>query len=117
MTPAEQVAERIRAYLQSGALFNLEMADHVEVRDLLIESRDVLDAFAAERAAHAAEVERLKAELAEVQAGYRQLDSNWSAVHEGAMAPIRKAIGNLDATVPEICQAIEANRAAAEAWE
>lgn len=35
-----------------------------------------------------------------------QLDRNWDAVHQAAMKPIRAAIGNPDATVPEIVAAI-----------
>jgi hypothetical protein len=59
-----------------------------------------------------ARVAELEAELAEVKRGYDALDRNWSAIHEGAMGAIRKSLGNPDATVPEICAALEAARAA-----
>ena len=38
----EVLTERITAYLSGGGLFNSELADHVAVRDLLIECRDAL---------------------------------------------------------------------------
>lgn len=49
-----------------------------------------------------------EAEIADIRRGYEALDRNWEAVHEGAMRPIREAIGNQDATVFEIVEAIEA---------
>ena len=36
------VLARIKAYLTTGGAFNPELADHVAVRDLLIDCRDVL---------------------------------------------------------------------------
>ncbi|MCC7422086.1 MAG: hypothetical protein IT428_17545, partial [Planctomycetaceae bacterium] len=54
----------------------------------------------------AKEIERLRAELADVKAGYHQLDRNWQAVHHGAMNPILAAFGTPDATVPAIVAAI-----------
>lgn len=56
------------------------------------------------------DVARLRAELAGVQAGYRALDANWAAIHNMAMNAIRDAMGNPDATVPEICEAIRSGR-------
>jgi len=38
---------RITAYLRFGGLFNPEMADHEEVRDILVDCRDALTALAA----------------------------------------------------------------------
>lgn len=38
----EALADRIRDYLTSGGLFNPELADHMLVRDLLLECRDAL---------------------------------------------------------------------------
>ena len=37
------IADRITDYLTLGGLFNPELADHLAVRDLLIECREVLD--------------------------------------------------------------------------
>lgn len=42
----------------------------------------------------------------EARAGYRRLDENWHAVHEGAMTPIREALGLPDGSVPELLEAI-----------
>jgi hypothetical protein len=36
------VLARIKAYLTTGGAFNPELADHVAVRDLLIDCRDVM---------------------------------------------------------------------------
>jgi hypothetical protein len=36
------IIERIALYLVSGGLFNPELADHIAVRDLLIDCREVL---------------------------------------------------------------------------
>jgi len=43
----------------------------------------------------------------EARAGYHALDRNWHAVHEGAMTQIREAVGNPDATVPEIVEHVK----------
>jgi len=48
------------------------------------------------------------AELDEARDGYRALDANWLAIHDAAMTAIRDAVGNTDATVPEIVEAIAA---------
>ncbi|TCR64655.1 hypothetical protein [Bosea sp. BK604] len=40
--PCQDIAERITDYLANGGLFNPELADHVAVRDLLIECRAAL---------------------------------------------------------------------------
>jgi hypothetical protein len=48
------------------------------------------------------------------QTPHGQLDKNWEAVHNAAMTPIREAIGNPEATVPEIVEAITEARQAAE---
>lgn len=40
------LSERITEYLGNGGLFNPELMDHDKVRDLLIECRDALDAYA-----------------------------------------------------------------------
>ena len=53
------VASRITVYLFTGGLFNPEMADHVTVRDLLIDSR--------------AEIERLQRLLHVTQENARML--------------------------------------------
>ena len=39
----QELANRITDYLTLGGLFNPELADHLAVRDLLIECREVLD--------------------------------------------------------------------------
>ena len=41
-TTCSAVLARIKAYLTTGGAFNPELADHVAVRDLLIDCRDVL---------------------------------------------------------------------------
>lgn len=57
-------------------------------------------------------IDELEKALSETRAGYRALDDNWAAVHEGAMRPIRAALGNRNATVPEMEEAITAMKAA-----
>jgi len=49
----------------------------------------------------------LRKELDEARSGYHALDKNWQTMHEAAMRPIRAAVGNADATVPEIVAHIE----------
>ena len=39
----KELSDRITEYLFNGGLFNPELADHVAVRDLLIECREVLN--------------------------------------------------------------------------
>jgi hypothetical protein len=39
----EELLTRIEDYLSMGGLFNPELADHIAVRDLLIDIRNVLD--------------------------------------------------------------------------
>lgn len=39
----QELSDRITAYLFNGGLFNPELADHLAVRDLLIECREVLN--------------------------------------------------------------------------
>lgn len=39
----QELIGRINAYLWSGGLFNPELANHIAVRDLLIECREVLN--------------------------------------------------------------------------
>ena len=41
----EQLSDKITAYLFNGGLFNPELANHHDVRDLLIECRKVLKDF------------------------------------------------------------------------
>lgn len=38
-----ELADRITEYLANGGLFNPEFADHIAVRDLLIECREALN--------------------------------------------------------------------------
>lgn len=40
---AQELTDRITAYLAMGGLFNPELANHLAVRDLLIECREVLN--------------------------------------------------------------------------
>ena len=40
---AKELSDRITAYLFNGGLFNPELANHLAVRDLLIECRKILD--------------------------------------------------------------------------
>lgn len=43
MSPqAQELSNKITAYLFNGGLFNPELANHIAVRDLLIEIRKVL---------------------------------------------------------------------------
>ena len=49
------------------------------------------------------------------RAAYTRLDVTWSRVHEAAMGPIRKAMGNPNAPVPEICAALESIKQEREA--
>lgn len=44
LTEGDKLPERIAAYLSMGGLWNPELADHVAVRDLLIECRAILSA-------------------------------------------------------------------------
>jgi len=39
----QQLIKRITDYLFNGGLFNPELANHIAVRDLLIDCREVLD--------------------------------------------------------------------------
>lgn len=43
MSRAQQLVDRITYYLNTGGLFNPELADHQAVRLLLIECRDELE--------------------------------------------------------------------------
>ena len=40
---AKELSDRITAYLFNGGLFNPELANHLAVRDLLMECREVLN--------------------------------------------------------------------------
>ena len=40
---AKELSDRITAYLFDGGLFNPELANHLAVRDLLMECREVLN--------------------------------------------------------------------------
>ena len=40
---AQKLVDEITEYLFNGGLFNPELANHIAVRDLLIECRDVLN--------------------------------------------------------------------------
>ena len=39
----KELSDRIAAYLFNGGLFNPELANHLAVRDLLLECREVLN--------------------------------------------------------------------------
>ena len=39
----KELSDRITAYLFNGGLFNPELANHLAVRDLLMECREVFD--------------------------------------------------------------------------
>lgn len=39
----QELIDRITAYLWNGGLFNPELANHIAVRDLLIDCREVLN--------------------------------------------------------------------------
>lgn len=39
----KELSDKITAYLSNGGLFNPELANHLDVRDLLIECREVLN--------------------------------------------------------------------------
>ena len=47
-------------------------------------------------------IDLLRAELAEVKAGYQALDKNWETMHEAAMGPIRSALDLPNGSVLEI---------------
>lgn len=53
------------------------------------------------------ELERLRAEIAEVKTGYDALDKNWDAMHSMAMGAFAKALNMPGKTVPEMCAAIK----------
>ena len=40
---AKELSDRITAYLFNGGLFNPELANHLAVRDLLVECKEVLN--------------------------------------------------------------------------
>ena len=42
-TRIKELSDRITEYLSSGGLFNPELANHLAVRDLLIECREALN--------------------------------------------------------------------------
>jgi hypothetical protein len=79
------------------------------------QAMDTLGRTAEERDKLTEEVAGLRRELEEVKSGYDTLNRNWDAVHQSAMGPIRRAVGDPDASVPEIVGKIEALRAAREA--
>lgn len=39
----KELSDRITAYLFNGGLFNPELANHIDVRDMLMECREVLN--------------------------------------------------------------------------
>lgn len=61
-----EIRERATEYLSSGGLFNPEMMEHNKVRNLIMDSRDALDA-------QAAEIERLREALEDVTANPRAM--------------------------------------------
>lgn len=54
------VPERVSHYLSTGGLWNPEMADHDEVRNMLIDARDVIEMLIREREHTGYEMRRLQ---------------------------------------------------------
>jgi hypothetical protein len=54
------VPERVSHYLSTGGLWNPEMADHDEVRNMLIDARDVIEMLIREREHTGYEILRLQ---------------------------------------------------------
>lgn len=63
---------------------------------------------------HRQKIFDLETDLHEVKVGYHQLDTNWEIIHNAAMTPIRTALGDLEATVPEIVAQIVRLKSALE---
>lgn len=55
-----QVPQRVTDYLSSGGLWNPELADHDEVRNMLIDARDVIEMLLREREHTGYEMRRLQ---------------------------------------------------------
>jgi hypothetical protein len=55
-----QVPERVSHYLSTGGLWNPELADHDEVRNMLIDARDVIEMLIREREHTGYEMRRLQ---------------------------------------------------------
>ena len=55
-----QVPQRVSHYLSTGGLWNPEMADHDEVRHMLIDARDVIEMLLREREVAGYEMRRLQ---------------------------------------------------------
>jgi len=54
-----------------------------------------------------AKITEVVRERDEARDGYHTLDKNWEAHHDACMKAIREALGNSEATVPEIVMYIE----------
>ena len=68
---------------------------------------NMVDVLHGQRDALRERLSAAEAQLAEMRAGYLQLDKNWETHHEACMRPIREAIGDTDATVHEIVTKIK----------
>lgn len=53
---------------------------------------------------------RAEREVVELKRGYDKLDASWAEVHAAAMDPIREAMGDPHATVPEVVDRIRRSR-------
>lgn len=58
-TRLQAILARLAAYLENGGLFNPELADHHQVRELIIDARDLLVSIGADVTAQAQAIERL----------------------------------------------------------
>jgi len=52
----------------------------------------------------------LEFDLAEARAGYHELDKNWNYLHDMSIGMFRSALDMPEATIPEMCARIQANR-------
>ncbi len=105
ITPAETILALCRA---RDLAEQREMEARRTAEEWRNESNNYHEALAerSERESREA-LEALKKELAEVRDGYHALNKNWEKVHDAAMRPLRRALGDDDASVGEMVQTIE----------
>lgn len=69
-----ELPERIKHYLCSGGLFNPELAEHLEVRNLILDCRD--------------RIELLENKMRAAHATATQVDANWLAAQSRGLQDI-----------------------------